>query len=76
MNDNSVRKIFFDPNVMVVTFINALVLGAVSNIVLFYFPYWVYWLTAFIGTVLILAVIDFWWLRFRYYSSLSSDGIA
>ena len=57
---------FFDPNVMVITIINGLLIVDMLYIVTVLFSDFEHRIAAFIAGILIAFLFDMWWLTHRY----------
>jgi ABC-type Fe3+-siderophore transport system permease subunit len=56
----------FDPNVMVITFFNGLLIVDMLYIVMMLFSDFEHQIAAFIGGILLMFLFDMWWLTRRY----------
>ena len=62
---NILQKIF-DPNVMVITFFNVLLIIDIGYIATMFFSDFAHQIAAFIAGILIMFLFDMWWLTRRY----------
>jgi len=69
MTDKSLLQIIFDPNVMVVTFINGLLIVDMLYIVSVLFSDFERQMAALILGILIMFLVDMWWLTKGYMPS-------
>ena len=66
MTEKRFLQIFFDPNVMVITIINGLLIVDMLYIVSVLFSDFVHRIAAFIAGILIMFLFDMWWLTRHY----------
>jgi len=66
MTGKKILQMFFDPNVMVITIINGLLIVDMLYIVTVLFSDFEHQIAAFIAGILIAFLVDMWWLRHRY----------
>jgi small basic protein len=66
MTKKNILVKIFDPNVMVITFFNVLLIIDIVYIVTMVFSDFEHQLAAFIGGILLMCMFDMWWLTRRY----------
>lgn len=66
MAEKSILQIIFDPNVMVITFFNVLLIIDIVYIATMFFSDFERQLAAFIAGILLMFLFDMWWLTRRY----------
>ena len=69
MTEKRFLQIFFDPNVMVITIINGLLIVDMLYIVTVLFSDFEHQIAAFIAGIFIAFLVDMWWLTHRYMPS-------
>jgi hypothetical protein len=66
MAKKSILQIIFDPNVMVITFFNGLLIVDLLYIVMMLFSDFEHQIAAFVAGILLMFLFDMWWLTRRY----------
>ena len=66
MAKKSILQIIFDPNVMVITFFNVLLIIDIIYIATMFFSDFERQLAVFFAGILIMFLFDLWWLTRRY----------
>ena len=66
MTGKNILVKIFDPNVMVITFFNVLLIIDIVYIATMFFSDFEHQLAAFIGGILLMFLFDLWWLTRRY----------
>jgi small basic protein len=66
MTKKNILQKIFDPNVMVITFFNVLLIIDIVYIATMFFSDFEHQIAAFIAGILIMFLFDMWWLTRRY----------
>ena len=66
MTEKNILVKIFDPNVMVITFFNVLLIVDIIYIAMMLFSDFEHRLAAFFSGILIMFLFDLWWLTRRY----------
>ena len=66
MAEKTILQIIFDPNVMVITFFNGLLIVDLLYIVMMLFSDFEHQIAAFVAGILLMFLFDMWWLTRRY----------